>query len=230
MNVILAILWIILFWGSSSFAQGKHQMPHPWSKGNLFDSETKTYYIPYELWTGAPWNGVKEKKLHTVDRISKSGNKTIKGPRQWTHPYLNNQTFNVYERFNTRSNKLQLFIMRDKGWGRVYDRRPKKNRLNYIDGGVKWPAGGGWKPGERFHSCQRRWKEGPKKKQRWRRLSIEIPKDGLEWGTNDVLESLVSMYYINGELNYTYIFKPNRGLVKSKFGGRAGKNYQGRCE
>ena len=66
MNVILAILWIILFWGSSSFAQGKHQMPHPWSKGNLFDSETKTYYIPYELWTGAPWNGVKEKKLHTV--------------------------------------------------------------------------------------------------------------------------------------------------------------------
>ncbi len=230
MNVILAMLWIILFWGSSSFAQGKQQMPHPWSKAHLFDSKTKTYYIPYELWTGAPWNGVKEKKLHAVDRISKSGNKTTKGPRQWTHPYLNNQTFNVYERVNTRTKKVQLFIMRDKGWGRVYDRRPRKNRINYSDGGVKWPAGGGWKPGERFHSCQRRWKEGPKKKQRWRRLSIEIPKGGLEWDTNDVLESLVSMYYINGKLNYTYIFMPNRGMVKSIFGGRGGKNYQGRCE
>ena len=143
MNVILAMLWIILFWGSSSFAQGKQQMPHPWSKAHLFDSKTKTYYIPYELWTGAPWNGVKEKKLHAVDRISKSGNKTTKGPRQWTHPYLNNQTFNVYERVNTRTKKVQLFIMRDKGWGRVYDRRPKKNRLNYIDGGVKHAERGG---------------------------------------------------------------------------------------
>jgi len=228
MNVILAILWIILFWGSNSFAQGKQQMPHPWSKANLFDSKMKTYYIPYELWTGTQWNGVKEKKLFTVNWISENGVKTIKGPRPWTHPKLNNQVFKIYHRFHKRQNKTQLFIMRDKGWGRVYDSRPKKNREDYFDGGIKFPAGGGWKPGEKFHSCQRRWREGRKKQRPWRRLSIEIPLDGLKWGTNDVLESLTYMYYINGELNYTYIYEPNRGMVKPIRGERPGK-YQGSC-
>ena len=54
MKVALSILWIILVFGSNSLAQGKQQISQPWSKANLFDSKTRTYYIPYELWTGAP--------------------------------------------------------------------------------------------------------------------------------------------------------------------------------
>lgn len=229
MKVTLVILWVILFWGSNSFAEGKPQMPHPWSKANLFDTKTKTYYIPYELWTGASWNGVKEKKLHKADWTHKRGDRTIKGWRPWNHPKLNNQVFNVYHRFHNRRNKTQLFIMRDKGWGRVYDSRPEKDREDYFDGGVKFPAGGGWKLGERFHSCQRRWRVGRKRRRPWRRLAVEIAKGGMKWGKNDILESLTYMYYINGELNNSYIYEPNGGLVKVISGGRPGK-YQGDCD
>ncbi len=61
------------------------------------------------------------------------------------------------------------------------------------------------------------------------RLAVEIDKDGLKWGTNGVLESLTYMYYTNGELNNSYIYKPNRGLVKVMSGERPGR-YKGDCD
>ena len=74
-----------------------------WSKQNVYDPETDTYYIPYHLWTGAYWDGNKNENVipHSADTVyiwvNRGVETHIKGPEIWRHPYLDKE-FKVYRR------------------------------------------------------------------------------------------------------------------------------------
>jgi hypothetical protein len=103
-----------------------------------YDPETRTRFIPVELWTGAPWDGAQEIRMAAVSiEFGRRGDKNIKGPTTWNG-------IQVYERLN--KDKLQLFAIRDDrtGLGRVFDSRYPQLGCR---GEVKFPLGR-WRQGE----------------------------------------------------------------------------------
>ena len=173
----------------------------PWSKTNLYDSKTDSYYIPYELWTGSNWNGEKVMTFHKADLNFMNG-KTIKGPVEFYHKKLD-ETIQVYERIN--DSKIQLFTFYEDGIARVYDNRKER----FFDGGFKFPAGFGWKINELKETTQTEWK---KDKERTRDLGIKIID--LKFDSNHILESMTYEFYVKGELDHTYTYVPNKGMTK----------------
>ena len=173
----------------------------PWSKQNLYDPNTDAYYIPYELWTGAKWDGSKIKSNHSAD-IRFMGNKAIKGPKSWVHPKLNME-YTVYERIN--GNKTQLFTFYDDGIGRVSDNR--KNR--YFNGGIKFPAGPGWKIGKKVTHVQDVWK---KDKFYSRNTSILI--NSIKFNSDGNMTSLTYTYFVDGTPDHRYSYSPEKGMTE----------------
>jgi hypothetical protein len=66
----------------------------PWSAYNLYDCKTKSWFIPYELWSGASFDGNKSNSInHQVDtstefsyredKPNKMRSVTIKGALPW---------------------------------------------------------------------------------------------------------------------------------------------------
>jgi hypothetical protein len=129
----------------------------PWHFKNLYDPETKSFFIPYHLWTGAKWDGVKSTKdcMHSAKNTWKYDNnkgrerKTkISGPVK----FKNEKTGAELETWLVKmgKNAKQHYICHEKGIARVYDKRPRKNIDQYMDGiECKFPAGFGWKIGEK---------------------------------------------------------------------------------
>ncbi len=196
-----------------------------WSKQNVYDPETDTYYIPYHLWTGAYWDGNKNENviLHSADTVfwvNVVSETHINGPETWRHPYLDKE-FKVYRRSKSNSDKVQLFVFHENGIGRVYDHR----RSRYYDGKeVKFPAGWGWKIGVPQTFSFTIWDESPPRgwwrkssrpgKKTSRMTTIEIT--AIEFDHESVMTALKYNYSVNGILDHKYVYRPRNGMAVAR--------------
>ena len=116
-----------------------------WHINNLYDCKSRSLFIPYQLWSGAKFNGDKSTAcMHIVDRtfvVNDGENVTITGPLKWSNPVSSNIE-TVWLRRTNNSTKVQRFVCHAKGIGRVYDSRRKRY---FRPGRCKFPAGFGWR-------------------------------------------------------------------------------------
>lgn len=124
-----------------------------WNISHLYDCEDRTIFVPYQLWTGAQWDGNKDAPcMHPADSVffvNGVSGKTIKGPTEWFNPSTGN-TETIWERNNLDGKKTQYFVCHERGIGRVYDRRrQEEGNSRPNDGRCKFPGGYGWPVFER---------------------------------------------------------------------------------
>ena len=59
----------------------------PWHIGNLYDCGTRKMFVPYQLWTGAKWDGRKDGPcMHRADNtftVNDRSETRIWGPKKW---------------------------------------------------------------------------------------------------------------------------------------------------
>jgi hypothetical protein len=172
---LLTISMTILFSTSHSFGAEKYKLAsksdvtklaetvgsqsasNPYHFINLYDASSDSFFIPYQLWSGAKWDGVKsvEKCMHKANttwtyfnpRNTKSKGKII-SPVKYPHP----SSGEVFQTFEWKGRKgSQNYICHAKGLARIYDHRFKKAGL--LDSPIlngtecKFPAGFGWQIG-----------------------------------------------------------------------------------
>lgn len=169
-----------------------------WNIGNLYDCESRELFIPYQLWTGANWDGNKDAPcMHPADTVFIVNGKsmtTIKGPKKWENPRTG-KTETIWSREKTDGSKQQYFVCHKKGIGRVYDSRGPR----YWDRGrCKFPAGHGWKLTERRY-CKR--------------TSIEITRISLDEDHN--LSDLEFKWWTKSILSNKYRYAPNKGMTNA---------------
>ena len=136
---------------------GSQSASNPYHFINLYDASSDSFFIPYQLWSGAKWDGVKsvEKCMHKANttwtyfnpRNTKSKGKII-SPVKYPHP----SSGEVFQTFEWKGRKgSQNYICHSKGLARIYDHRFKKAGL--LDSPIlngtecKFPAGFGWQIG-----------------------------------------------------------------------------------
>jgi hypothetical protein len=172
---LLTISMTILFSTSHSFGAEKYKLAsksdvtklaetvgsqsasNPYHFINLYEASSDSFFIPYQLWSGAKWDGVKsvEKCMHKANttwtyfnpRNTKSKGKII-SPVKYPHP----SSGEVFQTFEWKGRKgPQNYICHAKGLARIYDHRFKKAGL--LDSPIlngtecKFPAGFGWQIG-----------------------------------------------------------------------------------
>jgi hypothetical protein len=190
-TVLLIALCLIMLVGAA--------LADDWSAWErAYDPAARTRFIPVELWTGAPWNGMQEIRMApTTLEFGRRGEKSIKGPTTWNG-------IQVYERLN--SGKLQLFALRDDrtGLGRVFDSRYPQ--LGCRDE-VKFPLGR-WKQGE-VREYQLDCARGKR--------SLKVTIEEIDFVYNGVPHSLrFHWLFMEGRGRGTdmrYVYSPLRGLV-----------------
>jgi len=138
-------------------AVGSQSASNAWHFNNLYDASSGSFFIPYQLWSGAKWDGVKsvEKCMHkanTTWKFTNPRNKQSKGkissPVKFTHP-SSGETLQTFEWKSKRGS--QHLICHDRGLARIYDYRFEK--AGFLDSPIlngtecKFPAGFGWKIG-----------------------------------------------------------------------------------
>lgn len=167
-----------------------------WHISNLYDCTTRTLFIPYQLWTGASWDGVRDSDcMHRADSeftVNGTSTTTIKGPVDWTHPKLGTQ-HQIWSREKVNGTKVQYFSCHENGIGRLYDNRRERF---YKPGRCKFPAGPGW-PIKKRRGCMD--------------TTIEIVN--LELTTNNELAALKFKWWVNGRLDHIYRYTPNYGMT-----------------
>lgn len=190
----IIFLLLICIWPDISFCQ--------WEEENLYDKVNKSYFIPYQLWTGAEWDGSKHSKInhHVVDK-NFMGDKRIIGPIDWIHPY-SKKKLKVYKR--TNKDKIQYFVFTGTGIGRVFDNREDI----YYKNDVKFPAGFGWRELEYREFTEVLWRG---KERSTRKIGLKINK--LQFNSEKRLERLEYTYYVGGSPDHQYIYAPNVGMV-----------------
>ncbi|MDE0714573.1 MAG: hypothetical protein OXI10_06885 [Gammaproteobacteria bacterium] len=166
-----------------------------WHITNLYDCQTHELYIPYHLWTGASWDGRKERPcMHAADHTFAVNGKSrtrIRGPFDWNNPRTGT-THRVWKRVKLNGSKRQYFTCHEKGIGRVYDSRGKRY---WPAGRCKFPAGFGWKVGERRFCHQ---------------TSIEIDRVRLDRKGN--LKDVRFKWWVGSRLDHVYLYAPGRGM------------------
>ena len=169
-----------------------------WNIQELYNCDSRELFIPYQLWTGAIWGGDKDapcmhasNSLFYVNGVSAT---TISGPEKWQNP-LSGETESYWSRKKRNGSKVQFFTCHKLGIGRVYDSRGPRH---YRSGRCKFPAGYGWKIGDR-RDC--------------RDTSIEIIAITLDGENN--LESLTFKWWYGTTLDHIYRYAPNKGMVKA---------------
>ncbi|MGH1487292.1 MAG: hypothetical protein ACRBCI_13850 [Cellvibrionaceae bacterium] len=177
---------------------------NPWHIANLYDCTTRELYVPYQLWSGAEWNGDKQGPcMHAVDHRSvlsqpsdqySSGEIIRKGPISW-HDKHTGETLKVWERIRPSINSRKYYTCHPRGIGIIHNlSRPNEK---YIRGLCRAPAGFGWKIGKR-RVCIK--------------TTVEI--DELVLDKNNLLESLYVKYWFRDKLKYRYLYKPNQGTTE----------------
>lgn len=189
----------------------------PWNINNLYNEKNKSFFIPYQLWTGAKWDGDKNKKCtHQVDNtfyVNGNSPTKITGTTKWESPKtgkvydiwkrekLNNHN-NILKRKKSKKLKEQYFTCHEKGIGRVFDNR-RGGRYSDV-GKCKFPAGYGWKIGER---------------QECLKTAIEITQ--IDFDKENNLTGLeFKFWYQNRKsgnlvLDHKYRYQPNIGMTKA---------------
>ena len=170
----------------------------PWHVTNLYDCKTRKLYVPYQLWSGAKWDGRKGGScMHEADSafdVNGFSRTTIRGPEAWRNPGTGKK-YTVWVRAKVNGSKVQHFTCHGKGIGRVYDSRGPRY---YTPGRCKFPAGHGWKVGKR-RSCKT--------------TAIEIINVALDKGGH--LTSLVFKWWARGKLDHIYRYEPEYGSTNA---------------
>jgi hypothetical protein len=185
-----------------------------WYIGNLYDCKTNSFFIPYQLWSGAKYDGNKaNSKKHQVDNISYSTYNSsgklrpilITGTTKFTNEETG-EVNNIYKRVveSKRFRKVQYFIASDMGIGRVYDNR--KGGRYFSGSGIKFPAGYGW-------SLNKKRKAYDTINGNERITEIEINK--MEFTKDKELKSITFKWWVNGRLDRMYEYTVNNGLSKA---------------
>ena len=191
----------------------------PWHISNLYDCKDKSFFIPYQLWSGAKYDGSKaNSKYHQVNKqtttahYSKSGKVSyaelsITGTTKWTSPKYN-QEFNIYTR--ERDDKIQYFVANDVGIGRVYDDR--RNGRYFSGTNIKFPAGYGWNLNDSRSTSYEVIKNG---KTKYRNTTIKIID--MKFNSKNELDTITFEWYPqDNELDHIYTYKANVGLVETR--------------
>lgn len=191
----------------------------PWHISNLYDCKDKSFFIPYQLWSGAKYDGNKaNSKNHQVNKqtstshYGKSGRLSysdliVTGTTKWTSDKYNKE-FNIYTR--ERDDKVQYFVANDMGIGRVYDDRGNGRYFNGTN--IKFPAGYGWKINNSRSSSYEVLKNGRRK---YRSTTINIT--AMKFNSKNELDTITFEWYpVNGELDNIYTYKANVGLVETR--------------
>ena len=211
----------------------------PWHLANLYDCKNDTIFIPYQLWTGAKWDGNKAAPcMHAVDRewnitdhrtiptdhgdtrdIVRPSRTFVKGPVSWTSEESGN-VLNIWERHKSGGRKLQRFACHPKGIGRVTDfRKTQSWKTPQPVGRCKFPAGYGWALG---------------KKRECLATAIEITKVELDSDQN--LEAITFKWWVRRGrssdlyLDHIYRYERERGATDAWAQGVVGRgegNFRG---
>lgn len=92
----------------------------PWHISNLYDCQRNELFIPYQLWSGAKWDGNKNTScMHEADTafyVNGTSGTTIKGPKKWVNPKTQNE-IDVWFREKMNGSKRQYFTCNKKGIG-----------------------------------------------------------------------------------------------------------------
>ena len=173
----------------------------PWRMSNLYDCDTRTIYVSYHLWTGMPWDGSKDGScMHAADTefaVNGTSLTRIEGPIEWHNPVAD-VTESVWIRTKVDGSKTQYFTCHDNGIGRVYDRRVNRQDRHWATGRCKFPAGDGWRFGER-RSCDA--------------TSIEITDIGISESGH--LTHLTFKWWSGSTLDHIYRYEPDYGMANS---------------
>lgn len=170
----------------------------PWRVANLYDCKTRELFVPYQLWTGAEWDGRKEgpcmHKADTTFTVNNRSETRIWGPKKWRNPKTDKEEM-VWVREKVQGFKEQYFTCHEKGIGRLYDsRRPRYYKI----GRCKFPAGREWKIRSR-KDC-----EG---------TALEITHVGLD--AKGHLEEIEFKYWSRDRLDHIYRYVPNQGMTNA---------------
>ena len=99
--------------------------PDPWHFNNLYDSSSKSFFIPYHLWSGADWNGKKstENCMHRVkntwkfvDARGRDRKTRVAGPTKLIHPV----TGITYETVGVAREDLGKYLLGYYNWKRPH--------------------------------------------------------------------------------------------------------------
>jgi hypothetical protein len=179
----------------------------PWFIGLLYDCQQRELFIPYQLWTGASWDGNKNSGcMHYADtKFSVNGHDLthISGPHKYYDKALKKE-LNVWSLKKLDRDKVQYYACHEKGIGRLYDRRPSRGERYFPFGRCKFPAGFGWNIGIK-RQC------GP--------TQVEITKIQLDNKNN--FSSITFKWWYLGKnndfvLNQIYVFKPRKSMVSAE--------------
>ena len=171
----------------------------PWHVRNLYDCKTRKLFVPYQLWTGADWDGRKEGScMHKADNTFTVNNRSqtrISGPKKWRNPKTDKEEM-IWVREKVQGSKEQYFTCHEKGIGRLYDsRRPRYYRI----GRCKFPAGHGWKIRSRRDCLD---------------TSLKITHVGLD--DQGHLSELEFEYWSRRDrLDHIYRYVPNQGMTNA---------------
>ena len=170
----------------------------PWNIKNLYDCSTSTLYIPYQLWSGAKWDGSKsEACMHAVRSTVAASDRSetrIVGPKPWKNP-KSGVTEAVWSQEKADGSKAQYYTCHEKGIGRVYDSR---GHHAFKQGRCVFPAGNGWALAVK-RDC--------------RDSAIEITAIALN--EKNELESIEFNGWTGATLDHHYRYAPNVGMTNA---------------
>lgn len=174
-----------------------------WNRANIRDDADDSYFIPVELWTGGVWSGEWTMKMNPADLYFGSFYcKHTSGPTQWLHPYTLDD-YPIYTR--TNGSKEQYFTVNAGGVGRLFDNR---DGGRYFENEVKFPAGPGWRIGERARLPFTQWhNDEVSRKER----QVEITR--IVFDENDTLAAMTYRWFVGDTLDHEYTYMPKRGMT-----------------
>ncbi len=194
-------------WAEETAARSFHKLAcadyppskSPWRVKNIYDCKTRELFVPYQLWTGAKWNGRKDgpcmHKADTTFTVNNRSETRIWGPKKWMNPKTDKEEM-VWVREKVQGWKEQYFTCHEKGIGRLYDsRKPRYYRV----GRCKFPAGHGWKIGVKTDCVK---------------TSLKITHVGLD--DKGHLSEIKFEYWSRRErLDHIYRYVPNQGMTNA---------------
>ncbi|MGH1541258.1 MAG: hypothetical protein ACRBHB_12600 [Arenicella sp.] len=178
----------------------------PWHITNLYNCANRELFIPYQLWTGAAWDGDKNSPcMHAVDTntiLNKPdenyarGRVIIKGPVLWKDD-LSSEMVEVWERVRPHRNSNGYYACHPRGIGKVHNKNKPHGR--FVRGLCFAPGGFGWKI-NRKRTCIK--------------TTLEIVD--LTLNENNLLSSLAVKFWFRDKLKYRYVYQPGKGTTQIK--------------